>query len=179
MRELYYNHTLGEGKDYCLTIGTRIKKLRKYLDLSGEELGAVLGIKKNAVSMIENDNRGLSHQQIQRIVDQYKIDPRYFYGLIGSPEEADLNNNNNRAKGYDDLVNEIQELRKQVKKPEEIDPIAERVMINAKLRDLVSMVQFLDGNIIERINAVVYGYMARLREEQPDQKGEKNQKNSA
>ena len=67
---------MGEVGD-CM-LGDRIKQLRKYFDLNQSQLGKILGIKKQAVSMIESDERGLSFDQINRIVEAYKIDARWF-----------------------------------------------------------------------------------------------------
>lgn len=81
-------------------IGQRIKKLRLYLQLTGESFGQAIGITKQAVSMIENNQRDVSSVLIRKIVDRFKIDARFFFGQIDSIEEADLSRNNKSDLDY-------------------------------------------------------------------------------
>ena len=81
-------------------IGQRIKKLRLYLQLTGELFGQAIGISKQAVSMIENNQRDVASVLIRKIVDHFKIDARFFFGQIDSIEEADLSRNNKSDLNY-------------------------------------------------------------------------------
>lgn len=61
-----------------LTVGERIKKLRKnILGLSMEAFGEKLGVKKAAISNIENSNRNLTEQMAKAICREYNVN--YFW----------------------------------------------------------------------------------------------------
>lgn len=51
----------------------RVKLLRKTLGLSGEKFGEILGIKRAAVSKIENGITGLSEQNIKSICREFNV----------------------------------------------------------------------------------------------------------
>ena len=141
-------------------IGDRIKQLRKYFDLNQSQLGKILGIKKQAVSMIESDERGLSFDQINRIVEAYKIDARWFFDQgIDKIEDADLTKRggDSNLSQTEALLREIQELKKQRKPVEDIDPVAHRVMISKPHYDLMKMIQFWDANMVRQFSAIRLG----------------------
>ena len=109
-----------------MSLGEQIRKLRKYLDETGEEFGGHLGIGKSGVSMIETGERKIDFTQLKAIVDRCNIDPRYFFGMIDEPSDADLNKERTKP-DYDDLVDEIRDLKRKVSPVDGTDQIAHRV----------------------------------------------------
>ena len=57
----------------CRKVGdemrTRIKELRKRLDMTLEEFGQNIGVKKNTVSQIENGKNGITEQMLTSILN--------------------------------------------------------------------------------------------------------------
>lgn len=56
-----------------MTANERVKVLRKSLNLSGEKFGAALGVKKNAISQIENGINNISPQMFKSICREFNI----------------------------------------------------------------------------------------------------------
>lgn len=56
-----------------MILGNRIKKLRKELDLTQQELGKRIGIKPNSISLIESGNRNASEQVILSICREFNV----------------------------------------------------------------------------------------------------------
>lgn len=56
-----------------MILGNRIKKLRKELDLTQQELGKRIGIKPNSISLIESGNRNASEQVILAICREFNV----------------------------------------------------------------------------------------------------------
>ena len=56
-----------------MTSNERVKVLRKSLNLSGEKFGAALGVKKNAISQIENGINNISPQMFKSICREFNI----------------------------------------------------------------------------------------------------------
>ena len=56
-----------------MTVNERVKVLRKSLNLSGEKFGAALGVKKNAISQIENGINNLSPQMFKAICREFDV----------------------------------------------------------------------------------------------------------
>lgn len=56
-----------------MTIGERVKKLRKELGLTLEKFGAPLGVQRSALSMIENDKSGIGDRTILLICREYGV----------------------------------------------------------------------------------------------------------
>lgn len=67
-------------------IGSRIKKLRKDSKMNQEELASKLGISRSYYSKIENDQRGLSIEIMQRLCKVFNISMDEFFGTL---EEKD------------------------------------------------------------------------------------------
>lgn len=67
-----------------MSTNERIKLLRKTLELSQEAFGEKLGIKKSAVSKIENGENGLKEQLAKLICRTYNVD--YFWLTEGKNE---------------------------------------------------------------------------------------------
>ena len=148
-----------EGKGDSLGTGDLLREVRKYLKLTGPEFGDAVGLSKQAVSMIETGNNKPTFDLMRSIYEKWSIDPRYWFGMYEDVREADLSKERSKP-DYEQLVGEIRDLRRHVAPIKSIDPLAERVMINAKLRDLVSRLQYLDAGMLDQIGALVFGYMA-------------------
>lgn len=56
-----------------MTIGERVKTLRKELGLTLEKFGAPLGVQRSALSMIENDKSGIGDRTILLICREYGV----------------------------------------------------------------------------------------------------------
>ena len=67
-----------------LTQGERIKTIRKSLGLTLEKFGAKLGVKKNAISQLENGINNLTDQMAKLICREYNV--RYDYLINGEGE---------------------------------------------------------------------------------------------
>lgn len=60
-----------------MTIGGRVKKLRKELGLTLEKFGAPLGVQRSALSMIENDKSGIGDRTILLICREYGVSEKW------------------------------------------------------------------------------------------------------
>lgn len=55
----------------------RVKQLRKELKLSGEKFGDKIGVKRAAISKIENGATGLSEQNIKSICREFNVNENW------------------------------------------------------------------------------------------------------
>lgn len=60
-----------------MTIGERVKILRKELGLTLEKFGAPLGVQRSALSMIENDKSGIGDRTILLICREYGVSEKW------------------------------------------------------------------------------------------------------
>ena len=60
-----------------MTQGERIRALRKQLELTLEKFAEPIGVKKAAISNIENDTRGLTDQMIVSICREYNVNEEW------------------------------------------------------------------------------------------------------
>lgn len=67
-----------------MTQGERVKQVRKSLDLTLEKFGERLGIKKTAVSLIENNKNNLTEANIKAICREFNVD--YIWLTTGDGE---------------------------------------------------------------------------------------------
>lgn len=67
-------------------MGSRIKNLRKKRKMSQEELASKLGISRSYLTKIENDQRGLSIEIMQKLCKVFAISMEEFFGTL---EEKD------------------------------------------------------------------------------------------
>ncbi len=58
-------------------MNARIKELRKALGLTLEQFGKRLGVKKTAISNIENDHRGVTEQMFLSIVREFNVNEQW------------------------------------------------------------------------------------------------------
>ena len=72
----------------------RLKKLREEQNLTQEELGKVIGVKKGAVSYYENGINRISVEDLAKLAEKYNKSMDYFVGhdCYGISEEHDLYN---------------------------------------------------------------------------------------
>lgn len=61
----------------------RVKELRKVLGLSGEKFGERIGIKRAAVSKIENGDNGLTEQTIKSICREFNVNEIWLRTGVG------------------------------------------------------------------------------------------------
>lgn len=74
-----------------MTENTRVRELRKTLDLTLEKFGERLGVKKNAISAIENGRNSLTDQMKKAICREFGVD--YIWLTTGEGEmfpDADM-----------------------------------------------------------------------------------------
>jgi transcriptional regulator with XRE-family HTH domain len=149
-------------------IGERFRRLRRYLDISGPEMAKAIGATKQTISAIETEDRSLTRELIQKICDVYSIDARYFFGQIENESDADIKKrgDNPGTSQMESLVKEMRNLKEHVQPMSSMDPIAERVMVNQELRELVQLVQFWDASMIRRVKDIAYGYLEGSQEDQ-------------
>ena len=62
----------------------RVKQLRKALDLTLEKFGEKLGVKKSAISLIENGERNLTDQMVKSICREFDVDEEWLRNGTGS-----------------------------------------------------------------------------------------------
>lgn len=67
-----------------MTQGERVKELRKSLGLTLEKFGEKIGLKKAAVSLIENDKNNLTDANIKSICREFSVD--YMWLTTGEGE---------------------------------------------------------------------------------------------
>jgi transcriptional regulator with XRE-family HTH domain len=75
--------------------GIFLKKIRKKLGLSQQEMADKLGITKQSISKIETGTNDLSKNLIGALVDYYNINPNYLLsgnGEMFQDKEQDINN---------------------------------------------------------------------------------------
>lgn len=70
-----------------MTCGERVKEIRKELGLTLEKFGEKLGVKKNALSAIENGRNSLTEQMAKAICREYNVS--YDYLINGDGEMFD------------------------------------------------------------------------------------------
>jgi transcriptional regulator with XRE-family HTH domain len=146
----------------CLDISTRFRVFREYFQLTQPELADALGISKQTVSAIESEGRGLTRERVQQIVDRFQVDARFFYGQLDTIEEADLaKRKEDPKKSRLELIDEnVREIKRAMRPVENIDKVAERVMLNRELHEFVEMIQFWDANKLRRFKDIAYGFIS-------------------
>lgn len=58
-------------------MNTRLKKLRKSLNLNGEEFGNILGVTKAAISKMETGAVGITEQTIKSICREFNVNEQW------------------------------------------------------------------------------------------------------
>lgn len=70
-----------------MTQGERVREIRKELGLTLEKFGEKLGVKKNAISQLENGRNALTDQMVKAICREYNVN--YDYLMSGEGEMFD------------------------------------------------------------------------------------------
>lgn len=157
-------------------IGDRIRQIRKYRGLSQDDVAGWFGIKKQSWGAKERGEiAGFSLADIQLFLEKTQIDARWLFGQIDVPiEEADLRLRGPEKTLTQQMIEEIQELRKRTRPLKELDPLAERVVTDTALRHLVELLVRRRGSF-ERIEGYLEGLEEGSREtaEDPPAKKEK------
>jgi transcriptional regulator with XRE-family HTH domain len=144
-------------------LGSKVKRLREYLTLNQDDIASVIGAKKSHISNIENDKSSLSFEKLSQIITKYKIDARYFFGQIDSPEEADLSKRGDdlRTSPMERLEKKLDRVSEKIVPINRLDSVAEKVMLKPELHDLVEMIWTWDADQLRRFSDVAFGWIAR------------------
>ncbi len=79
------------------TQGSRLKKIRKALDLSQEEFGKKIGLTRGAIAAVEADGNKFSQDALCKLAEIFDININYFLIGKGKPfniKETDETQNN-------------------------------------------------------------------------------------
>jgi len=139
--------------------GKLLKEARKSRGKSQAVLAVIIGADQTYISKLEKDKiqGGIKGDELLKIARELKYDPYVFLGEM-SFAEGDLGHRK-RIDEVKALRETINRLEKKIKLPEKLDPIAERVMINQPLHDLVELIQFWDATMIRRFMDIAYGFV--------------------
>ena len=147
----------------------RLQQIRKYRRLQQKDIAMWLDISQNSYSKKERGlEGGLKPQYIQTLLEKTQIDARWLFGQIDAPiEEADLRLRGPEKTLTQQMIEEIQELRKRTRPLKELDPLAERVVNDTALRRIVELL-IRRRSSFERIQ----GYLEGLEEGSREPAGE-------
>lgn len=70
-----------------MTQGERVREVRKSLNMTLDKFGEKLGVKKAAISAIENGNRNITEQMVKSICREYNVN--YDYLIYGKGDMFD------------------------------------------------------------------------------------------
>lgn len=87
-------------------IGNRIKKIRKLLNKSQEELALELGLTKQAISNIENSKSLPSISLLSKLLVNFDVNLNY---VIGGKDSYFVSNQNDYSKLKNSLMKEVEE----------------------------------------------------------------------
>lgn len=97
-----------------MSLGTRIRSLRKANQITQEELGKYLGVSKVSISGYENDTREPDMQSLAKLAKKFNVTTDYLLGVNQAPKWATqedviqldriLESNVNMALGGEDLT---------------------------------------------------------------------------
>lgn len=145
----------------------RMIEIRKYRRLTQADVAEWFGLSKQGYQKKESGKIiGINPSDLEIFLKKTNIDARYLFGQIDDIEEADLSKQKKKPADYTDLVNEINTLKDKVTSVKEKDPVAYRVSINNPLRNIAEKLQFLDAALLEKIDAMILGYLSSLSENQ-------------
>lgn len=73
-----------------MDMGERIRKLRKDMGITQEELGKVIGVQKSAIRKYEAGAvKNLKHSSIKKLADFFSVTPCYILGFANLPQITD------------------------------------------------------------------------------------------
>ena len=73
-------------------MNTRIRKVRRELDLTQEEFGARIDLKQNSITLIENGHRNISDYNLRRLCHEYNVNEHWLRtgeGEMFNPDASD------------------------------------------------------------------------------------------
>lgn len=143
-----------------MEIGEKIRAVREYRKLTGEEFGKPLAVSRANLSQIENGKRHASTELLYLICQSYDIDARFFFDQLDDVKHADLMHKD--APTAENMMRKLEELERKVKPPEDIDPLAYRVTIDAELREVVEILAYRDGTTKRRIRDHIAGWISSI-----------------
>lgn len=145
--------------------GDKIRLARKSRGYSQEDIAKAIGRDQSYISKLEKQqiDGGIKGDELLVIAKLLQFDPFAFSDEM-TLEEGDLRTRTNDS-ALSALTRRIDELSARVTPTKDQDPIAERVMVNHALREHVQLVQFLDARMLEKISAMVYGYLQGQRDD--------------
>lgn len=74
-----------------MTMGQRIRYLRKQKDITQEKLGEIIGVQKSAIRKYEKDEvQNIPRTKIKKMADYFGVAPSYLMAFDGSNEECQL-----------------------------------------------------------------------------------------
>jgi len=68
-----------------MTIGNKIRFIRKSLNLSQEEFAKEINKNQKAISAIELGNRRATYQFLQSLVEKFSVNPMWLFDLSEEP----------------------------------------------------------------------------------------------
>lgn len=140
-----------------MDIFERLKEIRKYRKLTQEKVAGWYGITKQSWGKKEKGQEGgLGPKEIQLFLEKTQMDPNYLFGQLDSLEEADLTKKD--RPDFKSVQKALKDLQQKVQPIEKMDHVAERLMANRELYDLVKLMMYWDGSIIRRIADIVLGF---------------------
>lgn len=116
-----------------------LKELRKYRGHTQTQYAKLLGIDQSLYAKKEKGLAGgLTIDRLSRIVRHVDIDVRWLFGQMqGDIQQADLRLREPDKSLTQQLVEEVQELRKRTRPLKDMDPLAEKILTDVELRRLV------------------------------------------
>ena len=67
------------------TQGSRLKKIRKILDLSQGEFGNKIGLTRGAIAAVEADSNNFSQEKLCKLIQEFNINLNYLLVGKGQP----------------------------------------------------------------------------------------------
>ena len=145
-----------------MDIFDRLKRIRVYRQLRQKDIADWYGISVQSWGNKERGKEGgFGLAEIKLFLEKANIDPRYLFGAIENIEDADLLRTESEEHSLTkELIKEVREYRKRNKPLKELDPLADRVISDSALRDLVKRLLNHRGHFSR-----IHGYIDRLEDE--------------
>jgi hypothetical protein len=144
------------------------------LRLLAREAVKVLNMSDRAWGKIERgETPSLTFDNLQLFIEKTQIDTRWLFGQMDTAiEEADLRLRGPERTLTQQMIEEIQELRKRTRPLRELDPLAERVVNDNALRRIVELL-IRRRSSFERIQGYLEGLEEGSREAGEDEPAKK------
>jgi len=137
--------------------GLIVKRARESRGKKQYHLAEVIGADQTYISKIEKNKLqgGLKGDELLKIAEYLDYDPYVFLGEL-SFKQGDLKLQTQRA-DMQKLYDKMAMLERKVRPTKEVDPLAERVISNRTLRELVDRVKFWEERMLQRLIDIAYG----------------------